>query len=222
MQYDPKRKRDVFAQVQKEDTNEKKGKNYTNLASVFSNKNIKMHLMNPKPDNKDSVPQMSLYYYTRHPQELTKLPSITKVRKGSTDDIPEDKQQPLALTQVVSPKDKHDSSKAEENEKDKIFKELPQVIKTNINFQSPINKVKFELIQSLNALTTNTNTEGNYFPSLERIGKVLDLLEKIGEEKTIFEEFMEQILIELRRAIYFNAGEFYHIFNCSEQLRQGN
>lgn len=226
MQHDFKRKKSLPLPPHQDYLD--KGKMH--LANVFTNKNIKLHLLSKRqaPQKEERVSQKSLYYYTRHPQDilLPKIASISKIKNNGDKFIElAGNKNALTLTQVLA-NNLDEKNNVQENKtiESKSIKELPQMIgqgfKTNVNFQSPINKIKFEMIQCLSKLI-NPN-DGNYFPSFDRIQKVLEMLSKIGEENSVFENFMEQVLVELKRAIFFQPGEFFEIFPASQLMLEGN
>jgi len=76
-----------------------------------------------------------------------------------------------------------------------------------------LQKIQTDLICKLKKLDYD-NIEKR--PSKERISAVLEALQKICEEKSIFQDYMQKIIDEIKRAIYFSVGEFPMLFNFSK------
>lgn len=93
------------------------------------------------------------------------------------------------------------------------FQQLsPVPAKNSIQNEPDKSKAQFALIQQMiNKLDASSSPEDR--PSRERIDAVFDALLKMGEERSVFQDYMLRIAAELRRAIFFRVGEFPMLLN---------
>ena len=82
--------------------------------------------------------------------------------------------------------------------------------RTPVHFKSPINKIQFELLETLNGF--KKGPEEKMKPSADKVTAILEMLEKISEEKSVFQGYMVQVVQELRCATFCKMGEFAELF----------
>lgn len=84
--------------------------------------------------------------------------------------------------------------------------------------QQKIGQIQYDLLQKLSKLEA---INGSLYPTSERIEAVFDALKKIGEEKSVFQDYMFRTINELKRAIYLKVGEFPVLFNYQKIQCEG-
>eukprot|EP01022_Parablepharisma_sp_SALTPOND_P032953 TRINITY_DN87951_c0_g1_i1.p3 TRINITY_DN87951_c0_g1~~TRINITY_DN87951_c0_g1_i1.p3 ORF type:complete len:904 (-),score=177.78 TRINITY_DN87951_c0_g1_i1:1524-4235(-) len=191
------------------------------LSNVFTNRNLKLHTLETaqtKTEVRAKSLQKTLYYFMRHPKESLKLPSLQKStnNKLSNEEVIElaGPKPVLTLNEVLSqnvintlnPKAKRHPSRSVNMSPTAETDMLKKVTAIKVkNFQSPINKVKVELIAGLNSL-------GEADLSEERMRKVFNVLENVSEEKLLFGNYLAELMKEIKKGVYCSSGKLRDFF----------
>ncbi len=172
------------------------------VGTLTGHKTVKIRLLNltDKPTPKQSpLLQKTLYYYTRHPSEAhkLKLPSILEARHNSTDES--------TPPQIVLP----------EPSPSRSANATPS--RRAVSFQSPINKIRFELVRGLGGLPPPVSDS----PDPARVARVLETLERVADERQVFGDALGAAVAELRRGLYLRPGDFFKVFPLPAEYREG-
>ena len=209
-----KQKRNMMMQTDSEAVH------FKTLTSVFSNRNIKLNSLDTagaKAESKPNPFRKTLYYFARHPKEAIKLPNLKKSTDGLSNEEVIQLSGPkpvLTLGEVLSKDVMQTLAKKPKRNLFSSVKALPtvegdltrRVEPRNCLFQSPINKVRFELIEGVSSLGREDVTRR--YPSRERVKKAFEILEKVAEEKSLFDDNLTELIAEIKKGIYCSPGSF--------------
>lgn len=86
-------------------------------------------------------------------------------------------------------------------------------------FKSAINKIQVELLDTISILKSQSQQDEK--PSDENLKKIFETLKTIGQETIIFQDYMGEIIKELRKGSYCRSGDFMKYFNISTLVLEG-
>jgi len=205
------------------------GFSHRNSSSLLYDSSHSKTEMNPKPLQK------TLYYFTRHPKEVLKLPALGKnftTAKLSNNEVIElaGPKPVLTLNEVLSQnvidtlKEKPKKNKGKGHNKSRsvnispileaeIYKRTNPKVHVS-NFQSPINKIKYEMVEGLNQIIhcSEIQDENEKNATAEKVQKAIYVLEKIAYEKSLFGEYLLDVIDVVKKGIFSDPDSFFKIF----------